>query len=73
MNKKYHAANLRYKRKYYGRTANLYERRPWDGEEDDMVLEHKITDSEMSPILRRSVGAIQQRRHHLRKAMSVCG
>ena len=57
----------RYNKIYYGRTAYLYEPRPWTEDEDAMVLEHTITDPMLSPIIQRSVAAIQIRRQLLRK------
>lgn len=64
---KFRATALRYKRKYYGRTTFLYPRRAWTEHEDDVVLAHKITDTEMSVKIQRSVGAIQHRRCLLKK------
>ncbi len=49
-------------KRYYGRTAHKYERKIWTKEEDALVLEHKITDSLLSALIERSVGAIQTRR-----------
>lgn len=51
--------------RYYAKTSNLYSRRPWTAEEDAMVMEHNITDSELSAKIQRSVRAIQHRRHRL--------
>lgn len=56
-----------YNREYYGMTRNLYPRKVWDQDEDEMILKHEITDSELSVILSRSVSAIQERRCRLRK------
>ena len=63
---KHKAACLRQKRRYYGKTSNLYPPRAWTTEEDNLVLELKITDSELSAKIQRSVGAIQHRRNRLR-------
>lgn len=53
--------------RYYGRTIYKYERRGWTKEEDALVLEHKITDSLLSDLIERSVGAIQTRRYILNR------
>jgi hypothetical protein len=57
----------RQNRRYYHKTTFLYDRRKWDEDEDRMILEHSITDSELSAIIQRSVGAIQRRRWYLKK------
>lgn len=51
--------------RYYAKTSNLYSPRLWTAEEDAMVMEHNITDSELSVKIQRSVRAIQHRRHRL--------
>lgn len=53
------------KQRYYAKTSSLYTHRPWTTEEDAMVMEHNLTDSELSVKIERSVRAIQHRRHHL--------
>lgn len=55
------------KRRYYGKTAFLYEKRNWTIVEDNMVLEHKMPDVVLSEKIHRSVGAIQKRRWKLKK------
>ena len=54
-------------KRYYGKTARKYERKLWTKEEDALVLEHKVTDSFLSDLIERSVGAIQTRRCFLNK------
>ena len=54
------------RKKYYSKTA-IYGHRQWTSEQDKMVLEHKITDTELSVIISHSVGAIQNRRCNLKK------
>lgn len=55
--------NLRYYRK-----TQIYTGRPkWTPEEDKLVLEHSITDTELSNTIHRSVSAIQNRRSKLKK------
>lgn len=58
------------KERYYARTAFKYERRRWTVDEDKLVLIHRIPDSELSPIIKRSMKSISNRRWRLRKAAS---
>ena len=53
--------------RYYQKTQLYPEKRRWTSEEDKAVLEHSITDTELSSILGRSVHAIQVRRNKLKK------
>lgn len=55
-------------KRYYSKTA-IYAPREWDPEHDKMVLEHSISDSELSRIIGHSVKAIQVRRHKLKKRL----
>lgn len=57
-------------KRYYARTAFKYERRRWTVDEDKLVLIHRIPDSELSPIIKRSMKSISNRRWRLRKAAS---
>ncbi len=59
------------KNRYYGKTAFLYERRVWLPFEDQMVLDHDMTDGELSIQIQRSVGAIQIRRSILKKGQKL--
>ena len=55
------------KQRYYRKTQ-LYSGKPrWTLEEDNAVLAHTITDTELSYILHRSVHSIQARRYRLKK------
>ena len=54
--------------RYYDKTA-VYEPNPWTPYQDKLVLEHIITDSELSSLIGHSVSAIQQRRYRLKKLM----
>lgn len=54
------------RRRYYRKTAK-YGKRAWTQAEDELVLGHSIPDSRLSPQIMRSVEAIQNRRHKLRK------
>lgn len=47
------------RKRYYAKTA-LYAPRPWTSKEEQLVLEHTIPDSELSPLIQRSVAAIQK-------------
>ena len=58
-------ARKRYNKKYYKRTA-IYKKRAWTKEEDELVLKHSITDTELSDLIRRSVRSIQIRRSRLK-------
>lgn len=59
-------------KRYYAKTAFKYERRRWTEAEDELVLCHEVPDSELSPVIRRSLKAISNRRWRLmRKGGSV--
>lgn len=59
-------------KRYYAKTAFKYERRKWTEAEDKLVLCHEVPDSELSPVIRRSLKAISNRRWRLmRKGGSV--
>ena len=72
MNRKerYHDLSLwrktcdRQRKKYYDKTA-IYPPQRWTIKEDRMVLEHKMTDTELSRIIHHSVKAIHVRRSRL--------
>lgn len=56
------------RRKYYSKTANAENSgQRWTVEEIDMVLQHNITDTEISEIIGRSVQSIQVMRSKLKK------
>lgn len=57
-------------KRYYARTSFKYERRRWTVDEDKLVLIQRIPDSELSPIIKRSMKSISNRRWRLRKAAS---
>lgn len=54
------------KKRYYNKT-NFHCSNVWTAEQDKMVLEHLITDTELSKIIQHSVKAIQVRRCRLKK------
>lgn len=53
-------------KRYYQKTAK-YPKRAWTPEEEELVLEHDLTDNELSSKISRSVKAIQVRRAVLKK------
>ena len=63
---KYTKTKNAYYKRYYGKTA-IYKPHLWSNVEDAMVLEHSITDHELSEKIGRSVEAIQIRRSKLKK------
>lgn len=60
----------RYNKIYYARTSNKYKPRQWTLQEIEMIMAHEKTDSELSRIIHHSVGAIQHKRHEIRKEMN---
>ena len=54
------------KYRYYAKTA-IYEPSRWTYEQDEMVLQQTITDTELSARINHSVKAIQIRRCRLKK------
>lgn len=60
----YQSNRARIKKKYYDKTAT-YSKIPWTLAEDAMVLEHSMTDAELSKRIGHSVMAIQIRRSRL--------
>ena len=54
------------KKRYYNKTK-FHCSNVWTAEQDKMVLEHLITDTELSKIIQHSVKAIQVRRSRLKK------
>ncbi len=64
---KWRKARKRQKRRYRERTnSNLYNRRIWTIKEMNLILEHSMTDRELSELLKRSVGAIQVQRSRIK-------
>lgn len=57
-------------KRYYDKTA-IYDPTRWTLEHDKAVLDHIITDTELSSIIGHSVRAIQIRRSRLKKALSA--
>lgn len=63
---KYRKYRNNYKRRYYGKTA-IYEPHRYTEEEDALVLEHKMTDTDLSNLIGHSVASIQTRRGRLKR------
>lgn len=63
--KKYKAARKRQNKRYYDKT--VCGRHRWEHWHDDLVLEHSMTDSQLSKIIGHGVRAIQIRRSRLRR------
>jgi len=57
----------RNRKRYYHKTAFIYEKRRWTTEEDKLVLTSKLTDTQLSEKIQRSVQAIQLRRLRLKR------
>lgn len=57
----------RQRKKNYGKTSFKYKRRRWTPFEDKLVLNHTITDFELSNQIERSVASIQIRRNRLKQ------
>ncbi|MCD7823761.1 MAG: hypothetical protein LUG86_07095 [Oscillospiraceae bacterium] len=54
------------RKRYYGKTANLYPRHAWTKEEEKLVMEHSMPDSELSLKIGRSLKSIQEKRRRLK-------
>ena len=66
---KWRAACSRSKKKYYGKTA-IYGPSLYTAKECEMILEHKMTDAELSKLIHHSVESIQVKRSRLLKSMN---
>lgn len=64
---KYRKTRNAQRKRYYSKTQGIYPRHKWTDEDDQMVLKHNITDTELSAKLKCSVSAIQTRRWQLTK------
>lgn len=61
---RYRRTRNKQKRRYYGKTANASNRgQPWTAEDIEIVVAHKLSDTQISELIGRSVASIQQRRH----------
>ena len=66
---KWKAACMRAKKKYYRKTA-LYRPSRFTAKQCEMILEHSMTDAELSKLIHHSVEAIQVKRSRLLKEMN---
>ena len=58
----------RQRKKNYNKTSFYSEgRRKYSAKEDEMIIEHSMTDFELAHLIGRSVQAIQMRRYRLKK------
>ncbi len=55
------------KNHYYGPTAGKYERRPWEDNEERLIMFSRKSDSSLSKLLHRSIGSIQKRRYIIKQ------
>ena len=62
---KYSRTRKSQKQRYYNKTA-IYKHSKWTPEHDKMVLDHTISDTELSKKIKHSVRAIQIRRYKLK-------
>lgn len=62
---KFYKTKRRQKKKYYEQTLQnaVNNKKPYTQEEIDMILEHKLSDRELSVLLGRSMKAIQKKRY----------
>ena len=67
--KKFRITRNKQRKRYYAKTARKYKNRYWTQKEDDEVLRHDISDTELSLKIHRSVSAIQSRSCMLKKDM----
>lgn len=53
----------------YYRQTQVYGRRNWTSYEIDLIMDHNLTDRELSAKLHRSMKAIQTKRYKLRREL----
>ena len=63
---KYKKTRYNQRKRYYAKTAFRTKYRYWTKEEEDAVIAHKISDTELSDKINRSVTAIQNKRRELK-------
>jgi hypothetical protein len=65
---KYHETKREQQARYRNKNgASTYKIRGWTIEEDKLVMQQSMPDSELSKLIKRSLGSIQTRRWNLRK------
>lgn len=52
-------------KRYYAKTAFMYDPCPWTEDEDSLVMKHEVPDSELSKTIHRSLKSICNRRWRL--------
>ena len=61
-----------YLRKYYAKHGGyMYPKRRWQEWEIELVLDHDLTNAELSPLLERSANAINAKRCELKKQLEM--
>ena len=61
----------KYKKKWCEKNGvGMHTPHPWEDWEDELVLQHNITDKELGVLLHRSTPAVTKRRHLLKKKNS---
>ena len=69
---KWKATNKKYKQRYYGATRNAENSKmPYTEKEIALILNHTMTDRELSKTIGRSMQAIQTKRSKLKKRKVV--
>ena len=69
---KWRNSKNRQRKRYYQKTQNAGNSQEiWTKEDEELVLAHSMSDTELSSLIGRSVGAIQKRRHLIKKRMSI--
>ncbi len=64
---KYKKTKREQQKRYYHKTQDApNKRKRWADEETELIIKHEISDTELSKLLKRSVKAIQLRRHRFR-------
>ena len=67
---KYRAYKRRNDYRYYSKTAT-YEKVDWTSEQEELVLRHEMTDTQLSNLIGHSVKAIQIKRCRLKKLLKM--
>lgn len=69
---KFQKTKAKQKRRYYKKTESAPKRgKPWTKEDLELVIEHKISDTELSSLIGRSVMAIQKQRQKYKQSQTT--
>ena len=69
---KWRDSKNRQRKRYYKKTQNAVNGQEiWTKEDEALVMAHSMSDTELAGLIGRSVGAIQKRRHLIKKRMSI--